>query len=82
MKDAALPAADERDSRRFNRDEEEEDNTLTLDQYLAQKKEKETAAVPKLDDVRKANEGADESLWKEATKLDKQEEDVFFAGRV
>ncbi|PPR06893.1 hypothetical protein CVT24_011583 [Panaeolus cyanescens] len=52
---------------RREREPEEEDNTLTLDQYLAQQKEKESA-IPKLDNTRKANEGAEDDLWKGATK--------------
>ena len=61
--------------------EEEEDNTLTLDQYLAQQKEKELAAVPKLE-IRKANEGADDSIWKDAVPLSKNNEEEYFTGKV
>lgn len=65
------------------REQEEEDNTLTLDQYLAQKAEKEASLVPKLEGVRKANEGGDDSLWKDAVQLQKgEEEEAYFAGKV
>jgi len=58
---------------------EEEDNTLTLDQYLAQQKEKDTV-VPKLE-TRKANDGADD-IFKDAVALSKnEEEDAYFVGK-
>lgn len=86
--DDAAPAATadgtnaERDSRpRREREPEEEDNTLTLDQYLAQQKEKESSVVPKLEGIRKANEGADGNIWKDAVALEKSEEDTYFAGK-
>ncbi|KAG6336951.1 hypothetical protein ID866_2145 [Astraeus odoratus] len=68
------------ESRRRDK-EEEEDNTLTFDQYLAQQKEKDSPVVPKLE-TRKANEGVDDSLWDGATVLQKGEEDTYFAGKV
>ncbi|KAJ7225473.1 hypothetical protein GGX14DRAFT_539526 [Mycena pura] len=72
----------ERDSRpRREREPEEEDNTLTLDQYLAQQKEKESSVVPKLEGIRKANEGADGNIWKDAVALEKSEEDTYFVGK-
>ncbi|KAF7339430.1 HABP4-PAI-RBP1 domain-containing protein [Mycena sanguinolenta] len=86
--DGAAPAATEgkpdREGRppRREREPEEEDNTLTLEQYLAQQKEKESSVVPKLEGVRKANEGADADLWKGAVALEKPEEDAYFAGKV
>lgn len=65
------------------REQEEEDNTLTLDQYLAQKAEKEASLVPKLEGVRQANEGGDDSLWKDAVQLQKgDDEDAYFVGKV
>lgn len=81
----ATPAADnskpEGRSRR-DREPEEEDNTLTLSQYLAQQKEKESA-IPKLENTRKANEGAGDDLWKGAVPLSKnEEEDAYFVGKV
>jgi len=61
--------------------EEEEDHTLTLDQYLAQKKEKD-AAIPKIEAVRVANDGA-EDAFKGATLITKsEEEETYFAGKV
>lgn len=66
-------------ARRRDRDPEEEDNTLTLDQYLAQQREKEIALLPKLE-TRKANEGVGD--WDGATLLEKGEGDVYFSGKV
>ena len=59
---------------------EEEDNTLTLDQYLKQKQE--LNIVPKLE-TRKANEG-DDSIWKDAVALSKKDEEAgaYFVGKV
>lgn len=67
------------ESRRRNK-EEEEDNTLTLDQYLAQQKEKESAVVPKLE-TRKANEGADDTIWTGTTRLEKGDGESYFTGK-
>jgi plasminogen activator inhibitor 1 RNA-binding protein len=54
---------------------------LTFDQYLAQQKEKD-AAIPKLEGVRKANEGADD-IWKGAVPLTKNEEEgTYYVGKV
>jgi len=77
-----MPAADgEKNEGRRARDQEEEDNTLTLDQYLAQKAEKEASLLPKLE-TRKANEGADDSLWKDAIQVQKgSEDDSYFAAK-
>lgn len=62
------------------REPEEEDNTLTLDEYLKQQQEKEQAAIPKLE-PRKANEG-DDSIWKDAVLVSKkdEEESAYFVG--
>ncbi|KAF5377474.1 hypothetical protein D9615_005364 [Tricholomella constricta] len=79
----AAPAAegDKAESRpRREREPEEEDNTLTLDQYLAQQKEKETV-IPKLEGTRRANEGADANIWKDVVPLEKVEEDAYFVGK-
>ena len=67
---------------RPRREPEEEDNTLTLDEYLKQKKEAELELVPKLE-ARKANEG-DDSIWKDAIAVTKkdEEEDDYFVGKV
>lgn len=76
------PDAEKPDSaRRRDRDPEEEDNTLTLDQYLAQQKEKENALLPKLE-TRKANEGTEDAIWDGATRLEKGEGDAYFSGKV
>ncbi|KAI4528788.1 hypothetical protein K523DRAFT_366995 [Schizophyllum commune Tattone D] len=78
----ATPGGEKAEGRpRREREPEEEDNTLTLDQYLAQKKEKEAAAVPKLEGVRQANEGADNNIWEGAVPLQKPEEDAYFVGK-
>ena len=67
---------------RREREPEEEDNTLTLDQYLAQQKEKD-AVIPKLENTRKANEGADANIWKDVVPLSKnEEENAYFVGKV
>lgn len=65
---------------RREREVEEDDNTLTLDQYLAQQKEKDTV-IPKIEAVRQANEGAAEDLWKGAVALSKEEEESYFVGK-
>jgi hypothetical protein len=82
---APAPAADNGKPEgrpRRDREPEEEDNTLTLSQYLAQQKEKESA-IPKLENTRKANEGASDDLWKDAVPLSKNEEEgAYFVGKV
>jgi hypothetical protein len=80
---ATAPAAEEEkpESRPRKEREEEEDHTLTLEQYLAQQKEKD-ALVPKLDNTRKANEGADENIWKNTVPLTRDEEkETYFVGK-
>lgn len=75
---AEKPQSGERRERRGDR-EEEEDNTLTFDQYLAQKRELDI--VPKLD-VRKPNDGADDDVFKGAAPLQKKAEDLeYFAAK-
>lgn len=74
---AEKPQSGERRERRGDR-EEEEDNTLTLDQYLAQQREKENALVPKLD-VRKPNDGADDDVFQGAAPLQKDDSEYFAA---
>jgi len=61
------------------RPEEEEDNTLTLEEYLKQQKEK--LVTVKLADVnvRKANEGED--VFEGAVLHAKDEEDAYFSGK-
>jgi hypothetical protein len=63
---------------RREREPEEEDNTLTLDQYIAQQKEKESALLPKLEGPRQI----DTDAWKDVTPLEKSGEDSYFAGKV
>jgi len=78
----AAPAEGEKpaDGRRSReREPEEEDNTLTLDEYLKQRKGLEI--VPQLE-TRKANEG-DDSIWKDAVVVNKkvEEETAYFVGK-
>jgi len=86
--EAAEPTADEpadgeaRQDRppRREREPEEEDNTLTLDQYLAQKKENDV--IPKLAGTRQANDGAEDDAWKNTVQLQKsEEEEAYFVGK-
>lgn len=72
----------DRERRGRDREVEEDDNTLTLDEYLKQQKEKELELVPKLE-TRKANEG-DDSIWKDAVLVTKKDEDeaAYFVGKV
>ncbi|KAF8237810.1 hypothetical protein L208DRAFT_1457127, partial [Tricholoma matsutake] len=78
----APPEADKPEGRpRREREPEEEDNTLTLEQYLAQQKEKESV-IPKLEATRKANEGADANIWKDVVPLQKEDEDAYFVGKI
>ncbi|KAG1755234.1 uncharacterized protein EDB91DRAFT_1233985 [Suillus paluster] len=74
----ATGALNERE-RRGDR-EEEEDDTLTLDQYLAQQREKENALVPKLE-VRKPNDGVDDDVFKGAAPITKKEDLEYFAAK-
>ncbi|KAF5356212.1 hypothetical protein D9756_003797 [Leucocoprinus leucothites] len=77
---AAADAQPEARPRR-EREPEEEDNTLTLDQYLAKQKETELA-LPKIEATRQANEGADGDLWKDAVAITKNEdEESYFIGK-
>lgn len=80
--EAAAPAEGEKAEGRPPRREEEEDNTLTLDEYLTKQKEKELDIIPKLE-ARKANEG-DDSIWKDAVVVSKktEEDDAYFVGKV
>lgn len=71
--DAAAEAAPAESHRK----EEEEDNTLTLDQYRNQQ---DKSNVPQLEGIRKANDG-DDALFKDAVVVTKElgEEDTYFA---
>ncbi|KAI9460960.1 hypothetical protein BJY52DRAFT_1261425 [Lactarius psammicola] len=63
------------------RELEEEDNTISLDQYLAQLKDNTTASVPKLEGVREANEGAD-NVWGDVTEHKRNEdEEAYYVGK-
>ncbi|KAH9064301.1 hypothetical protein EDB87DRAFT_1766535 [Lactarius vividus] len=63
------------------REPEEEDNTISYDQYLAQLKETAAASIPKLEGVREANEGAD-NVWGDVTEHKKNEDDeAYFVGK-
>ncbi|KDQ16354.1 hypothetical protein BOTBODRAFT_186692 [Botryobasidium botryosum FD-172 SS1] len=75
-------AAPAQERTRPPRQEEEEDNTLTLDEYLAKKANDGLASlVPKLEGTRATNDGNDE-LWKDAIKISKEEEEeTYFAGK-
>ncbi|RCH91750.1 hypothetical protein CU098_010349, partial [Rhizopus stolonifer] len=70
------PAAGETRHARAN--EDTEDNTKTLDEYLAEKKN--ASHNLRLNQGRQANEGADDSQWKNTVVLEK-EKDVFFVGK-
>ncbi|CAE7215746.1 unnamed protein product [Rhizoctonia solani] len=60
--------------------EEEEDNTITFSEYIANKKASD--AVPGRLAARAANEGADNTLWKDAVQLQRDEdEDTYFVGK-
>ncbi|CAM0136847.1 hypothetical protein VKS41_007428 [Umbelopsis sp. WA50703] len=58
-------------------EEEPEEETKTLEEYLASKK----AAAPGLPEARKPNEGADDAKWKDAVALEKPDEEDFFGGK-
>ncbi|KAI0051686.1 hypothetical protein FA95DRAFT_1554210 [Auriscalpium vulgare] len=77
----AAPAEAEKGDRkpRAEREPEEEDNTVSYEQYLAQKA---AEALPKAEAVRAANDGADD-LWKDAVQHTKKtdEEDAYFVGK-
>ncbi|OBZ80047.1 Uncharacterized protein C16A3.08c [Grifola frondosa] len=81
--EAAAPEGEksgDREGRRGReREPEEEDNTLTLDEYI--KQQKGLDIVPKLE-TRKANEG-DDSIWKDAVVVSKkdEEETAYFVGK-
>lgn len=59
---------------------EEEEKQLTLDEYLAQRA-KEALEIPKLENVRSANDGLSD-IFKDAQKLSKEEEENYFSGKV
>ncbi|KAK9686748.1 hypothetical protein K7432_015048 [Basidiobolus ranarum] len=57
----------------------EEDNSKTLEEYYAERAEKLAAKALALPEVRPANQGADDSKWKDGVALEKHEEDYFAA---
>lgn len=61
-------------------EEEEEDKTKTLEEYLAEKANETSGLIGLKKDIRKPNEGVDDSQWKNAVKFVKgeEEEEVFF----
>lgn len=63
------------------RELEEEDNTISLDQYLAQLKETTTSSIPKLEGIRGANEGAEEDVWGNVVEHKNEEEDAYYVGK-
>lgn len=67
-------------ARRKDRDPEEEDNTLTLEQYLAQQKG-DPVLLPKLE-TRKANDGAQDDIFDGAVRLEKGHGEAYFSGKV
>jgi plasminogen activator inhibitor 1 RNA-binding protein len=64
------------------RELEEEDNTISLDQYLAQLKETTNSSIPKLEGIRGANEGAEEDVWGNVVEHKNEEEDAYYVGKV
>jgi hypothetical protein len=64
------------------RELEEEDNTMSYDQYVAQLRETTTSSIPKLEGIRGANEG-DEEVWGNVTEHKRNEdEEAYFVGKV
>jgi len=79
------PAVEEKaaeDRKPRDREPEEDDHTISYEQYLAQKKDTTTTSVPKLEGVREANEGA-EGAWGDDVEHKKNEDDqAYFVGKV
>jgi plasminogen activator inhibitor 1 RNA-binding protein len=81
-----MPAAEddkaEKDRKLGERELEDEDSTISYEQYLAQLKETTTPTVPKLEGIREANEGAD-GPWDDVVEHKKNEdEQAYFVGKV
>jgi plasminogen activator inhibitor 1 RNA-binding protein len=68
------PDAEER-RKKFNNDEAD-DNTKTLGEYLSERKSQPV----RLPEARKANEGSSDDQWKGAVALEKKE-DAYFVGK-
>jgi plasminogen activator inhibitor 1 RNA-binding protein len=72
----------ENDRKPAERELEDEESTISYDQYLAQLKETTTTSVPKLEGIREANEG-DDGAWADAVERKKNEdEQAYFVGKV
>lgn len=72
----------ENDRKPGERELEDEESTISYDQYLAQLKETTTSTIPKLEGIREANEGADGD-WDDVVKHKKNEDDqAYFVGKV
>lgn len=55
---------------------------MSYDQYLAQLKENAAASIPKLEGVREANEGADDT-WGEVVEHKRgEDEEAYYVGKV
>jgi plasminogen activator inhibitor 1 RNA-binding protein len=82
----STPAAEdekaENDRKPGEREFEDEDSTISYEQYLAQLKETTTSSVPQLEGIREANEGAD-GAWGDVVEHKKNEdEQAYFVGKV
>jgi hypothetical protein len=65
------------------REFDEEDNTISYDEYLAQLKDTTTSSIPKLEGVRGANEGAEEDVWGNVIEHKRNEdEEAYYVGKV
>jgi len=83
--DDATPVAEaekgDDDRKPRDRDFEEEDNTISYEQYLTQLKDDATSSIPKLEGIREANEGAEET-WGDIVEHKKNEDDqAYFVGK-
>jgi plasminogen activator inhibitor 1 RNA-binding protein len=80
-----MPAAEDEkagnDRKPAERELEDEESTMSYDQYLAQLKETTTTSVPKLEDIREANEG--DGAWGDVVEHKKNEDDeAYYVGKV
>jgi len=80
----SAPAVEEKgddDRKPRDREPEEDDNTISYEQYLAQKKDTTESSIPKLEGVREANEGAEEA-WGDIVEHKKNEdEEAYYVGK-
>jgi len=82
----SIPAVEdekaEDDRKPRERELEDEDSTISYDQYLSQLRETTTTLVPKLEDIREANEGA-ENTWGDVVEHKRNEdEQAYYVGKV